>query len=217
MNWVTLLPVLLLALSSNGDNIGVGIAYGVRRINVPLASNFIIALITGAGTLVSMLIGQTIGSTMQPKIAGVLGGAIIAGIGLWVIVQSARSAGRHENVEFGLVTSSDVAHLGVFKKLIRVLDNPLSADRDFSRHIDMKEGCLLAVSLSLNNVVNGIAAGIVGLAPALTTVLVMIFSMFTLWGGVAAGSQYGRRWLGNFANVFSGLLLLVIGAYEIAA
>ncbi|MGB8885378.1 MAG: sporulation membrane protein YtaF [Candidatus Korobacteraceae bacterium] len=215
MNWATLLPVLLLALSSNGDNIGVGVAYGVRRINVPLASNFIIALITGAGTLISMLLGQTIGNTMQPKLASVLGGTIIAGIGLWVIAQSTRTAGRRENSGYALITA-DGSHLGGFKKLICVLDNPVSADRDFSRHIDLKEGCLLAVSLSLNNVVNGIAAGIVGLAPALTTVLVMIFSMFTLWGGVAAGSQYGRRWLGNFANLFSGLLLLAIGAYEIA-
>jgi putative sporulation protein YtaF len=217
MNWVTLLPVLLLALSSNGDNIGVGVAYGVRRINVPLGSNVIIALITGAGTLISMLLGQTIANTMQPKIASILGGTIIAGIGIWVLAQSTRSAGRRENTGLALVSSPDVAHLGVFKKLICVLDNPVSADRDFSRRIDIKEGCLLAVSLSLNNVVNGIAAGIVGLAPTLTTVLVMIFSVFTLWGGVAAGSQYGKRWLGNFANVFSGLLLLLIGAYEISA
>ena len=215
MNWIALFPILVLALSSNGDNIGVGVAYGVRRINVPLASNFIIALITGAGTLISMLLGQTIGNTMQPKLASVLGGTIIAGIGLWVIAQSTRTAGRRENSGYALITA-DGSHLGGFKKLICVLDNPVSADRDFSRHIDLKEGCLLAVSLSLNNVVNGIAAGIVGLAPALTTVLVMIFSMFTLWGGVAAGSQYGRRWLGNFANLFSGLLLLAIGAYEIA-
>jgi putative sporulation protein YtaF len=168
------------------------------------------------GTLASMVVGQTIGNTMQPRIAGVLGGAIIGGIGVWVIVQSARSAGRRQDAAVGSLTSSHVAYLGVFKRLISVLNNPVSADRDFSRHIDMKESCLLAVALSLNNVVNGIAAGIVGLSPALTTVMVMIFSILTLWGGVAAGSQYGRRWLGNFANVFSGLLLLGIGAYEIA-
>jgi len=162
-----------------------------------------------------MLLGQTIGNTMQPRIAGVLGGTIIGGLGLWVIVQSVRSAGKHEDAGFGSPTPVAIACPGVFGRLMGVLDNPVIADRDSSRHIDIKEGCLLAVSLSLNNVVNGIAAGMMGLAPALTTVLVMIFSIFTLWGGVAAGSQYGRRWLGDFANVFSGLLLLVIGVYEI--
>ena len=45
-----LLTILLLALSCNLDNVGVGIAYGARGIGIPLASNLLIALITAAGT-----------------------------------------------------------------------------------------------------------------------------------------------------------------------
>jgi putative Mn2+ efflux pump MntP len=49
------LAVLVLATSSNFDNVGVGIAYGIRGTCIPFASNLIIAVISGTGTLLSML------------------------------------------------------------------------------------------------------------------------------------------------------------------
>lgn len=214
MRTLELLPILLLALSSNADNVGVGLAYGFRRINVSLGANFLIALVTGASTIAAMIVGQSIGRSLQPKLAAVLGGAIIAGIGGWVILHSAKSGSGGGRKAFR-ATALDRSPTRAFTKLILLLDNPLSLDRDFSGTIDMKEGCLLAVALSLNNVINGLAAGMVGLSPTPTTIAVMIFSMLTLWTGVAAGNRYGQRWLGSFAELVSGLLLVVIGVYEI--
>ena len=43
MNLIFLL--VLIGISANLDNLGVGIAYGVRRINIPPLSNLIIAVI----------------------------------------------------------------------------------------------------------------------------------------------------------------------------
>jgi putative sporulation protein YtaF len=206
----------MLALSSNADNVGVGIAYGIRGIKVPFTSNLLIALVTGMGTLISMLLGQTVGFTMHPRLAGILGGAIILGIGCWVLICSAPSIGGFEGND--LLQTGALSNTGsrVFKGLFFVLHHPLTIDRDRSGHIDLKESWLLAIALSLNNVVNGVAAGMIGLNILLTTAAVMIFSMLTLWSGCAAGDRYGRRWLGNFASVVSGLLLVAIGAYEIA-
>ncbi len=215
MRSLDLLAILMLSLSSNTDNIGVGVAYGVRGVDVPFTSNFLIAVVTGVGTIASMLLGQTISFTMHARLAGIVGGAIILGIGCWVLICSARSArnnGREKMVQPRLLRSTGSA---VFRNLFFVLDDPLSIDRDRSGHIEVKESWLLAIALSLNNVVNGVAAGIIGLNILLTTAAVMIFSMLTLRVGVAAGYHYGRRSLGSFASVVSGLLLVAIGAYEI--
>ncbi len=38
--------IILLAISCNLNNVGVGIAYGARGIGIPIASNILIALIT---------------------------------------------------------------------------------------------------------------------------------------------------------------------------
>ncbi len=215
MRNLELLPILLLAVSSNGDNVAVGLTYGFARIKVPLASNLLIAAVTGAGTLASMWIGQAIGSNMDPKLAGALGGSIIAVIGSWVVFQSIRSA-VHEASGPALADQSSLTlKPGILRSLFLTLENPLGADRNFSRQIEPKESWALAVALSLNNVANGIAAGMLKMNPALTTLFVMALSVLTLLAGLAVGYQFGKRSLGSFSGVVSGLLLVVLGLYEI--
>ena len=98
--------------------------------------------------------------------------------------------------------------------MLALLDNPFSADQDFSRHIDRREALLLGVALSLNNVVNGVAAGIAGLDPMRVTILVCIFSVLTIWAGMGAGIRFGARVAGRSTGVVSGLLLIFIGIYQ---
>jgi putative sporulation protein YtaF len=207
-----LLPILLLALSSNGDNVAVGLAYGVGRIEVPFSSNLLIAVVTGIGTIVSMKAGQGIGRFMDPRVASFAGGVMIVLIGAWVLLQSIRSPAHALD---GELSSRASRSAGTISKLLQVLQNPLAADRDCSRHIDVKESWLLAIALSLNNVANGVAAGMVGFSLAGTTLAVMVFSVMTLSIGLAAGYQCGRRWAGNSSGVVSGLLLIVLGVYEL--
>lgn len=204
-----LIPVLLVAISSNADNVAVGIAYGIRNVRVPLPSNLFIAVFTSCVTLLSTLAGQRIGCYLPPQLANMVGGGIIAGIGVWVLIQSTRSRALDDKTAM-----AGYIRPGMLPKLLSVLENPLSIDRDLSGHIDLREVCLLAVALSLNNVGNGIGAGMVGMSPLLIATAVLVFSVITLWGGVAAGC-YGQRILGNFAKVMSGVLLVAVGVYEI--
>ena len=214
MRKLELLPILLLAISSNGDNVAVGVAYGLGRIAVPLSSNLLIAVVTGFCTLVFMYAGQGIGSMMSPRLASSIGGAIIAAIGGWVILQSVHFRRRGED-HSREDTSSRKAPASVFRRLISVLDNPAGADSNFSRTIELKESWFLAVALSLNNGVNGVAAGMVGMNPVLLTAAVMLFSMLMLSAGLTAGGQLSKKWLSGFSGVLSGLMLVLLGLYEI--
>jgi putative sporulation protein YtaF len=215
MRTLELLPILLLAISSNGDNVAVGLTYGFARIKVPFASNLLIAGVTGIGTLASMWIGQAIGSNMDPKLAGAVGGSIIAVIGGWVILQSIRSATHDATGSAFPEQPSLLQKPRMLRSLFRTLENPLGADRNFSRQIELKESWALAIALSLNNVANGIAAGMLKMNPVFTTLFVMTLSVLTLLGGLAAGYQFGKRSLGSMSGVVSGLLLVVLGLYEI--
>ena len=209
MRKLDLLPILLLAISSNGDNVAVGVAYGLGRINVPLSSNLLIAVVTGVCTLASMMVGQGVGRLMSPRLANGVGGAIIAAIGVWVIVQSVQT---HRGCEPLRETPSPQ---GALRRLMHVLDNPVGVDCNFSRQIEPRESWLLAIALSLNNTINGVAAGMVGMNPILLTAAVMLFSVLTLAAGLVAGGQLGRRWLGGFSGVLSGLMLMLLGLYEL--
>jgi putative sporulation protein YtaF len=212
MSKFDLLPIFLLALSSNGDNIAVGIAYGLGRIKVSFASNLLIAFVTGLSTALSMWAGREIGSVLNPKLAGEVGGALIVAIGVWVILQSSRSvAGSPKSSSARLVRSGT---RGTLANVLRMLDDPLGADKNFSRRIEIKEGWVLAIALSLNNTVNGLAAGMLRMNAFAITSCVMVFSVLTLSFGLSAG-RFGKRWLGNFSGVASGVILISLGIYEI--
>ncbi len=71
------------------------------------------------------------------------------------------------------------------------------------------------LALTLNNLVHGLAAGMIQLSLALTTSFVVIFSILALWLGTLTGCSLGSRWLGRLAGPVSGLLLIFVGFYEI--
>ncbi len=209
-----LLTILLIAISSNLDNIGIGISYGIRKINIPFSSNLLIAVITSIGTFLSILLGQTIYHFLSPKAATLLGGSIIIVAGIWVIFQETiMSKGKEDKEEEHPIVESHTSKYS-FSYLVKILDNPIIADWDFSGHIDLKEATALALGLTFNNIPNGVGAGMLGLNAAITTLAVFFCSIITIWIGISGG-HLGLRRLGSSAGVISGLILIFVGFYEI--
>ena len=211
--YASILPSLLIAVSSNLDNIGVGASYGIRKINIPITSNLLIAAVTAIGTFLSIFLGQGVFLFMSKRMDAFLGGGIIMLAGLWVIFQEkfmhrvmrpreGESAAQAKPSTYGL------------RRIAEILDNPIVADRDFSGHIDAKEAIALALGLTINNIPNGIGAGMLGLNIYAMTALVFIASIVTIWLGIYLG-KFGVRWVGNSAGVLAGALLIFVGVYEI--
>jgi putative sporulation protein YtaF len=96
-----------------------------------------------------------------------------------------------------------------------ILNNPFIADADLSNHIDLREGATLGLALTLNNIANGVGAGMIGLNIMLLTLLVFIVSIVTIWVGIKIGAYYGHRIFGRLTGFAAGILLVVIGVYEI--
>ena len=215
MHTVHLLSILALATSSNFDNLGVGIAYGIRGTCIPFASNLLIALITGAGTLLSMLVGTTLYHVLEPQRATLIGGLAMIAIGAWIIVQASGQLRKARSSTEQLQDARKVISQHImFSNIVKFLDDPFFLDKVCSTHIHIRETVLLGVALTLNNLVNGVAAGLMGLSLSLVTSFVAIFSIIAIWAGRSAGrSSY--RWIGNVTGPVSGLLLVSIGIYEI--
>ncbi|HEX8978418.1 MAG TPA: sporulation membrane protein YtaF [Parasulfuritortus sp.] len=208
-----LLSIFLIALSSNLDNIGVGTSYGVRRINIPFASNLLIALVTSLGTFLSVFLGEAMYHFISERTAGLLGGGIIIAAGLWIIYQEKIMHRVEEREVKQPVAEAGRSRFG-FHQIVRILNNPFTADWDFSGHIDLKEATALALGLTINNFPNGVGAGILHLNIYLMTATVFLISIITIWTGIYLG-QSGVRWLGKSAALVSGLILIFVGAYEI--
>jgi putative sporulation protein YtaF len=210
-----ILTIFLLAISCNLDNVGVGIAYGARGIGIPLASNFLIALITAAGTGLCIVFGQQIFQVLPGEVGVILGAVLLIGMGVWIIRQEIGERGRQDQEVHPAVPANGLAQKSWLRRLILILQDPVLADQDSSGYIDVKERLLLSMALMLNNIPNGVGAGLLGLSTLFTTLMVGVLSILTFWVGIGLGRSLGVRWLGRHAGTLSGLLLIVIGLAEI--
>ncbi|WP_233856201.1 sporulation membrane protein YtaF [Paraburkholderia sp. HD33-4] len=211
--FTSVFPILLIAVSSNLDNIGVGTSYGVRKINIPIASNLLIAVVTATGTFLSIILGKSVYLFVSKGVAGLLGGGIIVVAGLWVVLQESLMHRVREPSQAEPIVKTGGSKYGS-RHIVQILDNPIVADWDFSGHIDRKEALALAFALTINNIPNGVGAGMLGLNVYAMTAAVFVVSIITIWLGIYFG-KLGVRWMGRFTGVLGGVLLICVGFYEI--
>lgn len=232
-----LLSELLLSLSSNVDNLAVGLAYGIKKLRINLLTNLFIAFISAIGTFLSISVGTVIGNYLPADVANFLGSAVLVAIGIWGI-QATLKRERHKRkrlarlrqemqvpIAAGIYPDSTTAvnsemHEEFSKEMIRefsyetYIENPAKADTDRSGSIDIREAVALAFGLSLNNLSSGIGAGISALDAIATTVLTFSFSVLGIIGGYILGRRFTARLSGLKAGIISGLFMLVVGIYE---
>lgn len=211
-----LFSILLLSVSTSLDNFGVGIAYGMRAICIPLATNLLIAMLNSSGTFISMFIGERIYHFMQPSIATYIGSAIFFIAGSWLIIKYI--AKKLSNTE---LTSDMIFEKAAIPKECSLGRKIMKLDKKSVIHLyckgstSIKEGFLLALALTFSNLVTGIGAGLIGLNLSLTTFGVFLFSIIGISFGMRIGGYAGRRWFKGISDPLSGVLLVLIGIYEI--
>ena len=83
MHWVT---IILVGLASNLDNLGIGLAYGVKETKIPILSNIIIAFMSMIITYIAVIAGGTIIEYISPNMANLLGSFLLCVIGLWTLL-----------------------------------------------------------------------------------------------------------------------------------
>lgn len=210
-----LLTILLLAISCNLDNVGVGIAYGARGVAIPFTSNLLIALITAGGTGLCIIFGHQIFQVLPAEVGVILGAMLLIGMGLWVIRQEIGGRTSQDREAPPADEAKNLSEASRWRRILHILKNPFLADQDSSGHIDLKESFLLSLALMLNNIPNGVGAGLLGLSTLFTTLMVGVLSILTFWLGIGLGRSVGIHWLGRHAGTISGVLLIVIGVAEI--
>lgn len=226
-----ILSIVLLALSTSLDSLAVGIVYGLRQIRLPWSSNLLIAFITGLGTFGAMKAGAYIFTLIPPVWASYISSGVMAGAGVWIILQSRGKQGDGSPASFAeesgkaaplLPGESACVPLATFEikalgLLIRILKEPVAVDKDCSGAIDFREACVLGLALTLNNLAGGLGGGMLGLNPGLTALLALVTSLLFFVTGLKLGQTCLSRWLGESSAAIAGLALIAIGVYELLA
>lgn len=198
-----LFSAFLFSLSSNLDNLVIGSAYGIRKIKFGLIPNLLIAVITSVGTYLSMALGNTLSSFLSPSLANTLGAAAMGLLALYFIAQSLLKLFKKSNAQE--LALKDIAEMEEYAQ---------KSDQNSNGQIEPKEALAVSVGLLLNNLGMGITASITNVNALATSIFTFIFSFLFLKIGQKIGSCSGGKFFGNFAPLFSGILLLLLAVLE---
>ncbi|HVJ48480.1 sporulation membrane protein YtaF [Desulfitobacterium sp.] len=207
-----LLSALMIGLAANLDNFGIGISYGIQKIRIPFLSNFFIALLSGVIVALSVSAGYFLSHFVG--VANLAGAFLIIAIGMWVAIHKSSS----EPAAVPVTVTLKKTYLVSLKPLhcvVQIIKNPSLADIDANGFISAKESMALGLTLSLNCIATGVGAGLTGMSPLSVALFVFFFSMVTISAGYWTGWRTASNRLERWAQGVSGVLLIVIGIYEI--
>ncbi len=206
-----LFSVLFFGLAANLDNFGIGVSFGVRKTRIPFLSNFSIATISGIIALGAVFAGQTLSHFVDW--ANVGGALLLTGIGIWIMLH--KESSKVDLPQAVPVTKMYSFSLEPYPLLLQVIKSPTKADLDANGFISVKESIVLGASLSLNCIATGIGAGLTGLSPIPVACSVLLFSVITISSGYLTGWKTTSGRFERWSQTIAGLLLVVIGIYEI--
>jgi putative sporulation protein YtaF len=197
-----LAEIILIGIASNLDNAGVGIAYGVRGIRISHVANFMIAAISFFMTLLSGVAGAWISMYISTLASHLIGAFVIVSVGIYVLYQPFRK----------LIKTESHSNENIFQRILR---QPEEADLDHSKTISLRESILLGSALGINALAGGFDAGVTHLNVGSTSIAVGFFSFVVLGLTDYIGRNYIAVKFDRLATILSGILLIVIGLYQI--
>ena len=182
-----ILASLLLSLSTNLDNLAVGVAYGLRNITITVLANLFIAILSGLSTFVAMSFGVTISQFLSTQSAAALGSLILLGIGIFSLWET--------------LTSQD--------------EIPLNLSHQ-PNHMSVHQALLLGLGLTITNLGTGVGAGLAQLDLVLTSFFSFISSLITIGGGYLIGKILTSNLSSHGLGLISGSLLILLGIINLS-
>ena len=193
----TLIASIVLAISTNLDNLAVGVAYGIKQVKIDLKANLAIALLSGLSTFMAMSLGDRIAQILPPILARATGSTLLILIGLLATWEVYRRQSQDLSPEQPSQTQ------------------PWLADNDRTpQRMTLLQAVMLGIALTLTNFSTGLAAGMAQLDLVLTSGLSSFSSLLTIGGGVFLGAIATTQIPQHRLEWASGLLLIGLGLSE---
>ena len=201
-----LVSLVMLGMAVSFDGFGVGFAYGLRRVHIPLLSLLIICLSSAFSIFVSMVAGSLVATIFSVQVGSILGGIMLMGVGFLIVRESLRADTVEEKT-----TVSMPAHENGLSYLSSMLREPVRADFDHSGVITGKEALVLGIALAMDAFGVGFGAAMMGFVPLHTALAVGLTKFVLVSAGLYLGKRYSQNVSGEKAAVFAGLVLMVLG------
>lgn len=184
--------VVLLAVAVSIDGFGVGLAYGLSKMRLPITSLFILGLASALAMLVSMLAGTAARGLFAAAVTNLIGPLLLLGFGLWMLWQ-----------QFGSEQNQD--------GLMSLIREPGRADADLSGTISSAEGMVLGIALAMDAFGAGFGAAMAGFPPLTTSLAVGLAKIVLVGSGVLLGNSILSDWKVRGLRYAPGAIIVFLG------
>ncbi|MEK4028510.1 MULTISPECIES: sporulation membrane protein YtaF [Bacillaceae] len=206
------ISLFMLAAAVSLDSFSAGLAYGLKKLKLPVKSSIILSLCSAVVLLVAMGAGHWLSRWFSEQAASRLGGIILIVLGAWVLWQFFRERQVHEQMEEKPLIHLELKRLGV---VVHIFKRPTAADLDQSGTINGLEALLLGFALSLDAFGAGIGAAMLGYPALVLAAAVAVMNLLFITGGLACGRKFaGIQWVQRL-SFFPGILLIILGTLKI--
>lgn len=212
--------IIILALSLSLDALGVGIAYGLRKVRIPFLSTACICMFSILYSGIAVYFGKYLSLFIPQKAGNIIGTLILLFMGCWIIVQGLLKTINSNISKVDEKDKKDTIIKVVIKSLgitIQVLRNPTECDFDKSGTIDLRESLLLGLALSIDAIGVGIGGALSGFHSMYIPLAVGLFQLVFL----SMGKYLGRK-MSTFEKVnervmaiIPGVLLIILALIKI--
>lgn len=186
-----LISALLFSISANIDAFVVGLSFGIKKQRISWLTNLLISLITFMGTLLSLWLGLRAAAFIPPAASQIAGSTLLILLGLYYCLKYLLEKLRKKNKDSdSLKAQSESVLTG-------------------------REAAALGLTLTVNNAGMGIGASFAGIHFLLTSFLTLFFCGFFLITGNRFGSRFGSKFLARQADLWSGVIIVILGLYEL--
>ena len=204
---------ILLAFSASLDSLIIGIAYGIKKIQIKFSINIIIALIVTLGTFLSMVLGAILSKFIPVYICNYTGAILLIIVGLLKTIDFYKEQRNSKKKEINIPKENkDIIESLHYDD---ILTNNKTDDTDGSDNIEVKEAISLALALSLNNFALGLGASMSGISIPLTTIFTFIFSILILILGLKIGNSFLSKIFGKYSDLLSAIIIIAMGLFQL--
>ena len=210
-----IIQLIVLAVALSIDAFGIGISYGVRKINFKILSLAIISFISILFSSISLWFGNIISSIFSEKITSFISIFILIMLGIFIIKKGLEKNDQKlipesiEDNEHKSICSLFIKSLGI---TINIIKTPSLCDSNNSSKIDPKEAFYLGIALSIDCIGTSIAISSFNKYTFLFPIFVVIFQLTFLLSGIILGKKTTLKFLDESKiSLISGLILIIIG------
>lgn len=220
-----LLSIIVLAVTLSLDALFAGFSYGLAGTKIPWMSKLIICAFSVFYAAIAILAGHALAGVLPPLAGKIIGAAVLAALGIWMIVKALLQRDDPPKEEAAPIDTSRtlfslmIRSLGITIQILK--NNPAAGDVDSSGVIDTREALLLGFALSVDSLGAGIGSALSGLSAWYIPFAVGICQLAFLSVGLAGGGLLGGRFdaarfssaqINFITKILPGLLLVALSA-----